>query len=424
MKDGLTEEQAKERAFLDFKETTEESQQSSRPDRVSMQQASPLGRVVLAFANTPMQYTRLTKKAALDLFNGRGDWKTNLSKLAYYGAVQNIIFTALQSAMFAMLFSDEEDDDEKEKIGRIGNGIADTLLRGSGVYGAGVAMIKNIVMEAIKQYNSGRPDYTKAAAKITSISPPVDSKIRKLQSVGRTFTYKQEIEKMRTRGFDIDNPAYMAVGQTVSALANIPLDRAVRKMNNLKTAVDQDTELWQSIGLALGYSEWDLGMIQAQQKKDKEQKKADKVKKAYMKKFGPKLDAKTKRIISFSKMSKEEKKEYIQKRAKEGKPLFKKDFSNSLPKGVLGRANKDGSIEVAKGLPDKKKKQVIAHEKKHIADMKSGKLNYDKNFIYWNNEKYKRTSDKKINYKGKLHIEGSPALPWEKAANKAEKQIN
>ena len=424
MKDGLTEEQAKEQAFLDFKETTEESQQSSRPDRVSMQQASPLGRVVLAFANTPMQYTRLTKKAALDLFNGRGDWKTNLSKLAYYGAVQNIIFTALQSAMFAMLFSDEEDDDEKEKIGRIGNGIADTLLRGSGVYGAGVAMIKNIVMEAIKQYNSGRPDYTKAAAKITSISPPVDSKIRKLQSVGRTFTYKQEIEKMKTRGFDIDNPAYMAVGQTVSALANIPLDRAVRKMNNLKTAVDQDTELWQSIGLALGYSEWDLGMIQAQQKKDREQKKADKVKKAYMKKFSPKLDAKTKRIISFSKMSKDEKKEYIQKRAKAGQPLFKKDFSNSLPKGVLGRANKNGTIEVANGLSPTKKKQVIAHEKKHQEDMKSGKLNYDKNFIYWNNEKYKRTPDKKINYKGKLYIEGSPALPWEKAANKAEKQIN
>jgi len=424
MKDGLTEEQAKEQAFLDFKETTEESQQSSRPDRVSMQQASPLGRVVLAFANTPMQYTRLTKKAALDLFNGRGDWKTNLSKLAYYGAVQNIIFTALQSAMFAMLFSDEEDDDEKEKIGRIGNGIADTLLRGSGVYGAGVAMIKNIVMEAIKQYNSGRPDYTKAAAKITSISPPVDSKIRKLQSVGRTFTYKQEIEKMKTRGFDIDNPAYMAVGQTVSALANIPLDRAVRKMNNLKTAVDQDTELWQSIGLALGYSEWDLGMIQAQQKKDKEQKKADTIKKAFMKKYGPKIDPKLKRMQAYQKMNKEERKEYAKKRIQKGLPLFKKDFSNSLPKGVLGRANKNGTIEVANGLSPTKKKQVIAHEKKHQEDMKSGKLNYDKNFIYWNNEKYKRTPDKKIDYKGKLYIEGSPALPWEKAANKAEKQIN
>ena len=417
MKDGLSEEQAKEQAFLDFKETTEESQQSSRPDRVSMQQASPLGRVILAFANTPMQYTRLTKKAILDLANGRGDWKTNLSKLVYYGAVQNIIFTALQSAMFAMLFSDEEDDEEKEKYGRIGNGIADTLLRGSGVYGAGVAMLKNITMEAIKQYNSGRPDYTKAAAKITSISPPVDSKIRKLAAAGRTFTYKQEIEKMKTRGFDIDNPAYMAAGQVASALANVPLDRAVRKMNNLKTAIDQDTKTWESIFLSLGYSEWDLGMIDRQRK---EEKQAEKAKKMFMKLSGRKLDPKTKRIIAFSKMSASEKKKYIQKRAKEGKPLFKKE----LPNGVLGRANKDGSIEIADGLSPAKRKKVIAHEKKHIADMKSGKLNYDDKFIYWNGSKYKRTPNKKINYKGKLYIEGSPALPWEKAANKAEKQIN
>lgn len=424
MKDGVAKEQAEEQAFLDFKETTEESQQSSRPDRVSMQQSSPLGRVVLAFANTPMQYTRLTKKAALDLVNGRGDWKTNLSKLAYYGAVQNIIFTALQSAMFAMLFSDEEDDKEKEKIGKIGNGIADTLLRGSGVHGAGVVMLKNIVMEAIKQYNSGRPDYTKAASRITSISPPVDSKIRKLQSVGRTFTYKQELEKMRTKGFDIDNPAYMAVGQTVSALANIPLDRAIRKMNNLKVAVDQDTETWQSIGLALGYSEWDLGIIQERIKKEKELKKAEKAKKAFMRKYGPKIDPKLKRMQAYQKMSKEERKEYAKKRISKGLPLFKKDFTSSLPKNVLGRANRDGTIEVANGLSPTKKKQVIAHEEKHQQDMKSGKLDYDKNFIYWGKEKYKRTPNKKIDYKGKLYVEGSPALPWEKAANKAEKQTN
>lgn len=387
MKDGLTEEQAKEQAFLDFKETTEESQQSSRPDRVSMQQASPLGRVVLAFANTPMQYTRLTKKAALDLFNGRGDWKTNLSKLAYYGAVQNIIFTALQSAMFAMLFSDEEDDKEKEKIGRIGNGIADTLLRGSGVYGAGVAMIKNIVMEAIKQYNSGRPDYTKAAAKITSISPPVDSKIRKLQSVGRTFTYKQEIEKMKTRGFDIDNPAYMAIGQTISALANIPLDRAVRKMNNLKTAIDKDTELWQSIGLALGYSEWDLGMIKKNTKKAK------------------------------SRMSNSSSRKTSSKKSR------KSALNKGLPSGVLGRANKDGTIEIKKGLSPEKEKQVVAHEKQHIKDMDKGILNYDKNHVHWKGSKYKRVGDSVV-YNGNKYKNGSSKLPWEARANKAEKQIS
>ena len=91
MKEGLTETQAEEIAFRDFREIAEESQQSSRPDKISQQQAGPLGRVVLAFANTPAQYARLIKKAASDLKNGRGDAKTNISKIIYYGVAQNLI---------------------------------------------------------------------------------------------------------------------------------------------------------------------------------------------------------------------------------------------------------------------------------------------------------------------------------------------
>ena len=54
-----------------------------------MQQASGLGRLVLNFANTPMQYARIIKKSTADLLAGRGDWRTNLSKILYYGLVQN-----------------------------------------------------------------------------------------------------------------------------------------------------------------------------------------------------------------------------------------------------------------------------------------------------------------------------------------------
>ena len=35
--------------------------------------------------------------------------KTNISKIIYYGVAQNIIFTALQQAMFGMLFTDDDD---------------------------------------------------------------------------------------------------------------------------------------------------------------------------------------------------------------------------------------------------------------------------------------------------------------------------
>ena len=35
---------------------------------------------------------RLTKKAAQDLVAGRGSWKANVSRILYYGFVQNLIF--------------------------------------------------------------------------------------------------------------------------------------------------------------------------------------------------------------------------------------------------------------------------------------------------------------------------------------------
>ena len=78
-----------------------------------MQQASGLGRLVLNFANTPMQYARIIKKSTKDLLAGRGDWKTNLSKIVYYGAVQNLIFSALQAAVFTLLFDEEEEKKDR-----------------------------------------------------------------------------------------------------------------------------------------------------------------------------------------------------------------------------------------------------------------------------------------------------------------------
>ena len=92
LKEGMSKKDAETQAFQDFREISEESQQSSRPDRISAQQAGPLGRIILAFANTPAQYARLIQKAASDLKNGRGDAKTNVSKILYYGMIQNDTF--------------------------------------------------------------------------------------------------------------------------------------------------------------------------------------------------------------------------------------------------------------------------------------------------------------------------------------------
>ena len=76
--------EAETKAFTDFQEVPEATQQSARPDMISQQQAGPLGRLVLAFQVTPMQYARLMKRSVQDLVAGRGDTKTHISKILYY----------------------------------------------------------------------------------------------------------------------------------------------------------------------------------------------------------------------------------------------------------------------------------------------------------------------------------------------------
>ena len=259
-KEGLTRSEAEEQAFRDFREIAEESQQSSRPDKISQQQAGPLGRVVLAFANTPAQYARLIKKAGSDLKNGRGDAKTNISKIIYYGVAQNLLFSSLQQALFAIAFDDEEEEEKKnEKYFNIVNGMSDSVLRGTGIGGAVVSVVKNTAIKLAEEADKKSPKYQDAVVKgVLQISPPVSSKVGKLQSAGRSFSWNQE--EMRTRGFSIDNPAYLASANVVSALTNVPLDRAVKKVTNIVDAGNEDIEYYKRVALALGWSAWELGI--------------------------------------------------------------------------------------------------------------------------------------------------------------------
>ena len=119
-----------------------------------------------------------------------------------------------------------------------------------------------MVLEIIEQSKKSRPDYTKVAMEATALSPPINSKLRKLESAGKTFTYKQSKEKVFTEGFSFENPGFLAAGKTISALTNLPADRVVQKADHIHTAMQDETELWQAIALSLGWSEWDLNMIE------------------------------------------------------------------------------------------------------------------------------------------------------------------
>jgi len=279
-----TKEQAEQKAFEDFSSIAEETQQSGDPMLVSQQQASVLGRLVLAFQNTPMQYTRLIKKAGQDLVNRRGNPMTNISKIVYYGFVQNLIFSTLQNALFALIpgFDDEEEefttDKEREKylekqqrkedkkIVRVANGMIDTLLRGSGLAGAVISTIKNVIM-AYQKYDEA-PLIQKENADIIlaalNISPPIGSKARKINNVLQTMQFEKDV--LAERGFSVMidghfqlSPAYDMLGDATSATLNLPLDRLADEVNAITEALDTRNTQWQRIALALGWRQWDVG---------------------------------------------------------------------------------------------------------------------------------------------------------------------
>ena len=104
-------------------------------------------------------------------------------------------------------------------------------------------------------------------------------------------------------------------------------------------------------------------------------------------------------------------------RTPENTPIIRK----TLEKGILGEANKDGSIFINKDIPkgSAQEKQVVNHENQHAKDMKSGVLDYGDDYVRYYNKTYPR-KDGKIKYNGKWHVEGSMTFPWEKRAKKAE----
>jgi hypothetical protein len=265
--EGMSKVEAETKAFEDMMELAEETQQSAREDRISQQQASPLGKIVLAFQNTPMQYNRLIKKAAMDLVNGRGDPKANVSRIVYYGAVQNMIFYGLQQALFAALFGDDEEDEitdkQKEKVL---NGMMDTILRGAGIAGAVVATVKNVIIKAKQE--SGKmdddnfftdPDWGNVVIEALNISPPIGIKARKIHSSLKTWEYNSDVIDHMNKT-DIDNPMYDAVFSGAEAITNVPLSRLYSKYQNIVEAMNDDHETWKRIAMVLGWSKWNFGI--------------------------------------------------------------------------------------------------------------------------------------------------------------------
>ena len=268
-KTGMSYAEAREQAFTDFRAIAEENQQSSRTDRTSNIQASNLGRLVFAFNNTPFQMTRLFKKATLDLINGRGDIKTNISKMLYYGAIQNVIFFSLQQAFIAMLFGADEDDREDidNRTERLFNSTIDSILRGSGLPGAVISTAKSVIMEYAKQEAKGdwKADHGKTLIQALNFSPPLGSKASRIYSALKGKKYEEtDFDYIRNKS------------KIVAAITNVPVDRTITKIDNLRVAISEPIETWKRLALFAGWDQWSLGVyddLKAIEDKEKGKKK-------------------------------------------------------------------------------------------------------------------------------------------------------
>ena len=261
-----TEVEAESKAFDDFYAIAEETQQSSNPARISQQQASFAGRVILSFQNVTMQYNRKTKKSIQDLYNRRKkpgmtqreSDLSNLSSIIYYVGVQNLVFNALQQALFALAFEDEPEEKEKANAASIANGMLDSLLFGLGFGGAIVSTVKNVVARVAEESEKKTTQYRDTVWNVFDISPVLDSKVRKLRTAAKTFDWN--MDEIKRRGWSLDNPAYLAISQIISASTNLPLDRVLRKAMNIGQAFDEETKTWQTVALLLGWSGWNVGL--------------------------------------------------------------------------------------------------------------------------------------------------------------------
>jgi len=257
-KEGKTRAEAEKQAFTEFKEISELSQQSSDPSKISQQQSGDLGRIVLQFVNTPMQYSRLQKRAFQDLVKGRGDWKSHISRILYYGGMQNLWFNVMQQGAFALGFGDASDEEEEKMYNNIYNGMSDSILRGLGMGGMTVSVLKNTFLDIYERSGRKRPEYSKAWEELLGFSPAIKRKLTHFKGAAWPFDSKKRRKEVFEKGFSLDNPAWRSLAKVIEGATALPADRLFQKVENIEAALREDQEVWKSIALFMGWPEWQI----------------------------------------------------------------------------------------------------------------------------------------------------------------------
>jgi hypothetical protein len=312
-KQGLSQTEAEKQAMIDWQETAESSQQSSRPDKISKRQAGRLSQYFYTFQNVPLQYMRLMNKAAMDIKAGRGNPVEHLGKIVYYGAIQNLIFTTLQQGLAFMginPLSDELKEKDEEKLYYAMNGVLNSLLSGFGAYGFVISTLKDSALSLAKELNKEKgkkKDFGKPLMELADISPPFGARVKDLVYAARGFGDISRARDYKNKEGSFDSSKYFKLAnedlkkgitdryeppaRLLTGLTNLPFDRLTQKYENLGNALNDQNTAIQRIATALGWPGFQVGIETEYQKKAKaKQTKSNRVK-PYRKSTQPKRRA-------------------------------------------------------------------------------------------------------------------------------------
>ena len=378
-----TNEQVEAQAMRDFAHKANEAQQSTSPDRLGRIQTTSAGRYILAFTNATQQFNRIIAKSLRQMQAGE-NFGGNLAKVSYFIGGQYMMFSFFQKAMANATFGDDEEGNEKdaEKWTGYVMGVIDSMATSTGLYGTLVSTLLNALHKGgafksseDKNYFEKKTADAKFLEEILNLSPATGTKAREFRYgvLGKKLYPQSAISKYIDE--DLTRAGYAIQGGT-----GLPVARAQRIIEGLGDAfVSEDLNFLERLQRAVGYSRYDLQKL---------------------------LD---------------DDEGYAGGEDSGGYSLT--PLERSLPKGVMGRANRDGTIEVDPSLSPMEKQKTIAHEEEHQREMASGDLDYDDHSVTYHGKRYERRNGN-IVVDGKEVPEGDSSLPWEQVAEEAETPLN
>jgi len=172
--------------------------------------------------------------------------------------MQNLWFNVMQQSVIALGFGESDDEKKDKKMYDVYNGMADSILRGIGLAGMTVSVLKNTFLDIYERSGKKRPEYSKAWEELLGFSPAIKRKLTHFKGAAWPFDSKKRRQEVFDKGFSLDNPAWRSLAKVIEGTTALPLDRLYQKIENIEAAMREDQEVWKSIAMFMGWPEWQI----------------------------------------------------------------------------------------------------------------------------------------------------------------------